>query len=85
MTITVSGVTDSETRQQLNKAIIAILKPSGNDWRVGYSTIDGKTIFSVCPVTDPKAFADKIDFGKVTNVEGRSIDVDAQGERQSKG
>jgi hypothetical protein len=28
-------------------------------------------------VSDPKAFADKIDFGKVTRVDGGSIDVEA--------
>ena len=77
VTITVSGVADSEMRQQLNKAIIAIVKPSGGDWRVSFSTIGDKTIFRVCPIADPKAFADKIDFGKVTRVEDRSIDVEA--------
>ena len=77
VTITVSGVADSETRQQFNKAIIAIVKPSGGDWRVSFSTIGDKTIFRVCPISDPKAFADKIDFGKVTRVEDRSIDVEA--------
>ena len=76
VTITVHGVADDETRDQLNKAIIAILKPSGSEWRVGFSTVGGETIFRVCPVTDPKAFADKIEFGKVTRVEGRSIDVE---------
>lgn len=76
MTITVNGTGDPETAQRLNQAITAILKSSSNGWRISYSTLDNKTIFRVGPVIDPKAFADKIDFGKVTRVEGQTIDVE---------
>jgi hypothetical protein len=37
----------------------------------------GKATFAVAPVPAPKAFAKKIEFGEVTRVDGRSIDVDA--------
>ena len=77
VTITVHGTANSETRQQWNQAIIAIVKRSGGNWRVSFSTIGDRTIFQVGPVSDPKALADQIDFGKVTRVEGRSIDIEA--------
>jgi hypothetical protein len=76
VTITIHGVANPEMRERLNKAIIAIVKPLGGEWRVNFSTVGGDTIFRVCPVTDTKAFADKIDFGKVKSVDGQSIDVD---------
>jgi hypothetical protein len=76
VTITVHGATDSETKQRFNNAIIAIVKPAGGNWRVSYSNIGDSTIFTVGPVTDVKSFTGKIDFGKVTRFEGRSIDVD---------
>ena len=78
VTITVHGLMDPEVREKWNKAIIEILKASGNNWRVSFNTAGGDTIFRACPVTDPIAFADKIDFGKVTGVQGRSIDVEVE-------
>ncbi len=77
ITITVKGAGNTEAVQRLNQAIIAIMKPLSNNWRVSYSTNGDKTIFQVGPVTDPRAIADKIDFAKVTRVEGRTIDVEA--------
>jgi hypothetical protein len=77
VTINVHGANDPEAKQRVNKAIIAIMKPTGDNWRVGFSTISDKTIFTVTPVTDPRAFADQIDFGKVTHIDGREIDVEA--------
>jgi hypothetical protein len=76
VTITVHGAVDSETKQRFNDAIIAIVKSAGGNWRVSHSNIGDSTMFTVGPVTDVKSFADKIDFGKVTRVEGRSIDVE---------
>jgi hypothetical protein len=76
LTLNVLGARDAEAKQRVNKAIIAIMKPLGGNWRVSFSNIGEKTIFTVSPVADPKAFADKIDFGKVTQVENRTIDVE---------
>ena len=77
ITVTIKGAGNTETVQRLNQAIIAIMKPLSSNWRVSYGTSGDKTIFRVGPVTDPRAIADKIDFGKVTSVEGRTIDVEA--------
>jgi HEAT repeat protein len=39
----------------------------------------GDTItYTVAPVSDPKVFADRIDFGQVTRIDGRTIDVVAR-------
>ena len=76
VTITVSGVPDFEATRRLNDAITAILKSLGDSWSLQSNSGGGKATFTVAPVSDPKAFADKIDFGKVTRVEGRSIDVE---------
>jgi hypothetical protein len=77
LTINVHGASDAEATQRVNKAPVAIMKTLGGNWRVSFSTIGDKTIFTVSPVSDPKAFADKIEFGKVSRIEGRSIDVEA--------
>ena len=77
VTITVHGVPDFEASRRLNDAITAILKSSGSGWSLRSNTSGGKTTFIAAPVADPQAFADKIDFGKVSRVEGRSIEVDA--------
>ena len=76
LTLNVLGARDADAKQRVNKAIIAIMKPLGGNWRVSFSNIGEKTIFTVSPVADPTAFADKIDFGKVTQVEDRTIDVE---------
>ena len=38
--------------------------------------LNGKATFNISPVEDPQAFADSIDFGTVTSVEGRVIHLD---------
>jgi hypothetical protein len=77
VTITVHGAADRTMREQWNQSLIAIVKPAGGEWRVSVSVVEGNTIFTVCPISDPVAFSDKIDFGKVTRVDGRSIEVEA--------
>lgn len=78
VTITVHGVPNFEASRRLNEAITAILKSLGNGWSLRSNTSGGKTTFVVAPIADPQAFADKIDFGKVTRVDGRSIEVEAR-------
>jgi hypothetical protein len=41
---------------------------------------DGRLVYSVMPVDDPQALADRITFGKVTRVLGREIEVEYQAE-----
>jgi hypothetical protein len=54
VTITVDGAADSETKQRLNQAIIAILKPWGSNWRVGFGTIGERRFFKSARLPAPK-------------------------------
>ena len=77
VTITVRGVADFEASKKLGDAITAMLKASGSGWSLRSNTGGGTATFVAAPVADARAFAEKLDFGRVTRVEGRSIDVDA--------
>ena len=77
VTVTVDGGANPETAKRWNAAITEILKSSNSGWSVSYSTGGGKVTFKAGPVKDPRAFAEKIDFGRVRRIEGRSIEVQA--------
>lgn len=74
VTINVGG-TDGPTNQAINAALIELLKAGGNNWSLRSNTAGGRTWFTVSPVGDVQAFADRLTFAKETKVDGRTIDV----------
>lgn len=74
VTIEVSGTTTSEERESILEDAIVLTNSNSRSYTSGYMN-DVYTIH-LSPVEDVQAYADKIDFGTVTKVEGRTIYVD---------
>ncbi len=78
VTLHISGVKDQAT----NDAIYAKVKDMGDPSPRGTASAatrkDNLMTVQVGPVADPKAFADKIDFGTVRGISGRIIRVNAR-------
>lgn len=77
VTVNVSGPVDDKTRDALNAELSAIAnamkKTAGSG--IGWEQTNGRLTFTVTPVDDPRAFADRITIGKVTRVEGTRIEL----------
>ena len=52
-----------------------MLKAEGNNWSLRSNSAGGRTWFTVSPVGDPQAFADRLPFAREAKVSGRTIDV----------
>ena len=74
--IKITGVSDANSRQFiLNR--LPVLMGGGSHLVRSSSTANGMLV-TLAPVKDAQAFAAKIDFGKVTGVQGRTITVAAK-------
>ena len=78
VTITVRDVPDSATAQRVKEAIEAVLKSSEPGWSIQWNSTGTTSRYTVAPIRDPQAFADRIEFGTVRRVDGRLIEVDAR-------
>ena len=76
--IMVSGIEGSEAREAVQEKMKDLRDSFGSSTSTSLSSISsGDTMtVSLSPVTNVDAYAEKIDFGSVTNVEGRTIKVD---------
>lgn len=81
ITVVVTGIHDTlrprpevEAIAQNFLAIAQALSP-GQSANVSMTGTNDRRIYSISPVEDPKAFADRITCGRVTRVAGRRIDV----------
>ena len=74
----VSGIEGSEARETVQEKMKDLRDSLGFSTSTPLSSISsGDTMtVSISPVTNVDAYAEKIDFGTVTNVEGRTIKVD---------
>ncbi len=69
------GNTDGPTNRAINAALMEMLKAEGNNWSLRSNSAGGRTWFTVSPVGDPRAFADRLPFAREAKVSGRTIDV----------
>jgi hypothetical protein len=77
VTIEISGVASEQAYQDINERLKKMTDSSSHkiiSRRAGLNMS-----VELAPVADPEAFAKKIDFGKVTAVEGRTIKVVVDG------
>ena len=73
VTVVVSGIESEESRQAVKSTLEDMTDGSGH---MMSTSIRGSTMTTtVSPVSDVDSFLKKIDFGTVTNVDGRNIDV----------
>ena len=78
LTITVTNVNDPEQAELVGDEINTIHQSLFNGLRQSIgSGVGTNRTFNVSPVTDAQAFADKIKFGRVVRVQGRTIEVAA--------
>jgi HEAT repeat protein len=74
VTLNITGVTDLATRKTIEAKLVGWTDQPGNHQL--RATPDGTTLrVSLAPVRDAQALAKKIDFGQVTGVKDRAIDV----------
>jgi hypothetical protein len=76
LVLNVSGVVDPQVSRAMGQRIGEIAKelnPRGVQAR--YVRQGNQLIFTIVPMRDPQAYADKIDFGTVTSVQGGTIVV----------
>ena len=74
--VRITNVKDANSRRYVLDRLPALI--GGNSHSVRSSSIPDGVSATIAPVTDPKAFADKIDFGTVTSIQGRVIHVTAK-------
>jgi hypothetical protein len=77
ITINVTGIPDKETGDYIGQRIGEIGKSLGTKRLHGQGNSSSMT-YQISPLSDPRVFADRIDFGQVTRVEARTIDVVAR-------
>lgn len=75
VTVNVAGAVDAASRARVHHGISQVMSSLAPECRITSNDSNGKTTYTVTPVDDPQAFADKVTFGKVTRVAGRVIDV----------
>jgi predicted Zn finger-like uncharacterized protein len=77
VTVHVAAVADMNTREAVEDKIGALVDPGTGSAMSAASEGDRLTVL-ISPVRDPKAFADRIDFGVVRSVDGRVVTVVAR-------
>ena len=76
VTIEVTDVADEIQRDEISRRVSKMM--TAKEWATRFGTGKGGTLIArAAPVDDVKAFVAKIDFGKVTKVDGRSVTVKA--------
>lgn len=73
VTVVVSGIESEDSRQAVKSTLEDMTDGSGH---MMSTSVSGSTMTTtVSPVSDVDSFVKKINFGTVTNVNGRNIDV----------
>ena len=78
VTLDVSGLDDRDTRDDFRAKLTEVVRGlGGNNPGLRSTVVRGRGNYTVWPVADPQALADRIDFAKVVAVDGRTITVEA--------
>ena len=73
--VKVSGINDDATKEQVSDTIVALVKENSNSHKM-VSKRNGNVLeYKISPVDDVQDYADRIDFGAVTEIDGRTIHV----------
>lgn len=80
VTVEILGVEDEDDRIKIQKTLEEMVDEPSSDFEAGRSLLtsswsDNEMTVEVSPVRDVKAFSQKIDFGEVTELDGRTITV----------
>jgi hypothetical protein len=75
VTIEIMGVADEIQRDEITRRIPELMDPG--EYVTRFYTDPGLLTARVAPISDVNAFASRIDFGKVTRINGRTIIVKA--------
>jgi hypothetical protein len=73
--VTLNNLTHESQQRVISDRATKLIDP-GAGGEVGWRKEAGKTQIKVSPVLSTRAFAERIDFGKVTQVQGRRIEVE---------
>lgn len=73
VTIEITGSLDEAQQEEITEKLKTMTEGSGHS----LSTMSSgtTTTITLAPISDVQAFADKIDFGEVTAVEGRTVKI----------
>ena len=74
VTVEITGVNDDEDRDEIGETLTGMAEGSSHTMTSSWS--GDKMTVKLSPVGDVKAFSRKINFGEVTEVDGRTIKVD---------
>ncbi len=74
VTLEISGISDQADREQVQEKLKGMTDGNSHSMRSNYS--GNQMSITLSPVTDVDAFAQKIDFGNVTDVSDRTVKVD---------
>ncbi len=78
VTLLITGVDTAEGRRSLNKELGQITDTPGNfRTKMNWATGQPLTVL-LTPVSDPEAFAKRVDFGTVDKIEGKTIHITYQ-------
>ena len=75
VTLQVTGLVDKETEDAFNDKLKEMMQAQYGSYRMSGSGGAARKTIIVAPISDAKAFADKINWAKVTGVNGRTINV----------
>lgn len=73
VTLKITGVPGQVERDEIKETLKTMTDGSGHSMSSSYA--GGTMNVELAPVSDVQAFADRIDFGTVTSVEGRTVNV----------
>lgn len=74
VTVEITGVNDNEDRDDIQETLKGMTEGSGH--AMSSSSSGDKMTVKLSPVGDVQAFSQKINFGKVTEVDGRTVKVE---------
>lgn len=74
VTVVISGIPDGEASELIHETLIGMV--DGSSHMLNSRTNGNEMTVSLSPVSDVKKFSKKINFGKVSSVEGRTVKVD---------
>ena len=75
VTLTITGISDEEAREEIKESLVDMTDGSFGH-RISMRASGATMTIKLSPVHDVESFSKKINFGKVTAVEGRTVKVE---------